>query len=92
MTFGCWFVARHKVYYKGEGGRFLQVRAMVSLVNLSLPSSSHDEFCEFEFAEFEHLPSLSCDEFCEFEFAKSERLPSPGHGESCEFEFAKSGL
>jgi len=28
---------RHKVYYKGEGGGFLQVQAMVSVVNLSLP-------------------------------------------------------
>ncbi len=28
---------RHKVYYKGEGGDFPQVRAMVSLVSLSLP-------------------------------------------------------
>ncbi len=27
---------RHKVYYKGEGGGFPQVRAVVSLVNLSL--------------------------------------------------------
>jgi len=30
-------VERHKVYYKGEGGGFPQVRAMVSLVNSSLP-------------------------------------------------------
>jgi len=30
-------VERHKVYYKGEGGGFPQVRAMVSLVSLSLP-------------------------------------------------------
>jgi hypothetical protein len=30
-------VKRHKVYYKGEGGGFPQVRAVVSLVNLSLP-------------------------------------------------------
>jgi hypothetical protein len=28
-------VERHKVYYKGEGGGFPQVRAMVSLVNPS---------------------------------------------------------
>jgi len=28
---------RHKVYYKGEGGDFPQVRAVVSLVSLSLP-------------------------------------------------------
>jgi len=27
-------VARHKVYYKGEGGGFPQVWAMVNLVNL----------------------------------------------------------
>ncbi len=27
---------RHIMYYKGEGGSFPQVRAMVSLVNLSL--------------------------------------------------------
>jgi len=26
-------VARHRVFYKGEGGGFLEVRAMVSLVN-----------------------------------------------------------
>jgi hypothetical protein len=30
-------VERHRVYYKGEGGGFPQVRTMVSLVNLSLP-------------------------------------------------------
>jgi hypothetical protein len=30
-------VAKHKVYYKGEDGGFLQVRAMVSLVSLWLP-------------------------------------------------------
>ncbi len=29
-------VANHKVYYKGEGGGFPQVRAMVNLVNPSL--------------------------------------------------------
>jgi hypothetical protein len=28
---------RHKVYYKGEGGGFPQVRAVVSLVNSNLP-------------------------------------------------------
>ncbi len=33
-------VERHKVYYKGEGGGFPQVRAMVSLVNPSLPMAS----------------------------------------------------
>jgi hypothetical protein len=31
------FVAIHKVYYKGEGGGFPQVWAVVSLVNLNLP-------------------------------------------------------
>jgi hypothetical protein len=30
-------VERHKVYYRGEGGGFPQVWAVVSLVNLSLP-------------------------------------------------------
>jgi len=30
-------VERHKVYYKGEGGDFPQVQAMVSLMNPSLP-------------------------------------------------------
>jgi hypothetical protein len=30
-------VAKHKVYYKGEGGGFPQVRAVVSLVNSCLP-------------------------------------------------------
>jgi len=29
-------VEKHKVYYKGEGGGFPQVRAVVSLVSLSL--------------------------------------------------------
>jgi hypothetical protein len=29
-------IKRHIVYYKGEGGGFPQVRAVVSLVNLSL--------------------------------------------------------
>ncbi len=30
-------VARHRVYYKGEGDDFLQVQAMVSLVSPRLP-------------------------------------------------------
>ncbi len=30
-------VEKHKVYYKGEGGGFPQVRTVVNLVNLSLP-------------------------------------------------------
>jgi hypothetical protein len=30
-------VAKHKIYYKGEGGGFLQVRVVVSLVNPCLP-------------------------------------------------------
>jgi hypothetical protein len=30
-------VARHKVYYKGEGGGFPQVWAVVSLMSLCLP-------------------------------------------------------
>ncbi len=30
-------VERHRVYYKGEGGGFLQVRAVMSLVNSSCP-------------------------------------------------------
>jgi len=30
-------MAKHKVYYKGEGGGFSQFWAVVSLVNLSLP-------------------------------------------------------
>jgi len=30
-------VERHKIYYKGEGGGFPQVWAMVSLVSLNLP-------------------------------------------------------
>jgi hypothetical protein len=31
-------VERHKVYYKGEGGGFPQVWALVSFVNPSLPT------------------------------------------------------
>ncbi len=38
MTFG--LVAKHKVYYKGKGGGFPQVRAVVSLVSPSLPVAS----------------------------------------------------
>ncbi len=34
---GVGHVARHKVYYKGEGDGFPQVRVVVSLVSLSLP-------------------------------------------------------
>jgi hypothetical protein len=30
-------MAKHKVYYKGEGGGFPQVRVVVSLMSLSLP-------------------------------------------------------
>jgi hypothetical protein len=31
------FVERHRVYYKGEGGGFPQVRVVVSLMSSSLP-------------------------------------------------------
>jgi len=31
------FVERHKIYYKGEGGGFPQVQAVVSVVSPSLP-------------------------------------------------------
>ncbi len=34
-------VERHTIYYKGEGGGFPQVRAVVSLVNPSLPMARH---------------------------------------------------
>ncbi len=34
------FVERHRVYYKGEGGGFPQVRAVVNLMNQSLPMVS----------------------------------------------------
>jgi hypothetical protein len=34
---GAGFVARHKVYYKGEGGGFPQVRTVVNLVSPCLP-------------------------------------------------------
>jgi len=33
-------VERHIIYYKGEGGGLLQVRAVVSLVSLKLPMVS----------------------------------------------------
>jgi len=33
-------VERHRVYYKGEGGGFPQVRPVVSLVSLNLPMVS----------------------------------------------------
>jgi len=33
---GAGLVAKHRIYYKGEGGGFLQVRATVNLVNLNL--------------------------------------------------------
>jgi len=35
MTFECW--ARHRKYYKGEGGGLLQVWVVVSLVRSCLP-------------------------------------------------------
>jgi hypothetical protein len=37
MSFGASLMARHKVYYKGEGGGFPQVQAIVNLVNPCLP-------------------------------------------------------
>ncbi len=37
MPFGCGLVEKHKVYYKGEGGGFPKVQAVVSLVSLSCP-------------------------------------------------------
>ncbi len=30
-------MAKHRVYYKGEGGGFPQIQAVMSLVSLSLP-------------------------------------------------------
>jgi hypothetical protein len=30
-------MAKHRLYYKGEGGDFPKVRAVVNLVNLCLP-------------------------------------------------------
>jgi len=36
MTLSVGPMAKHKIYYKGEGGGLLQVRAMVSLVNSCL--------------------------------------------------------
>jgi len=33
MTFGAGPMAKHKVYYKGEGGGFPQVQPVVSLVS-----------------------------------------------------------
>jgi hypothetical protein len=32
-------MANHKKYYKGEGGDFLQVRAVVSFENLCMPAA-----------------------------------------------------
>jgi hypothetical protein len=34
---GVGLVARHKIYYKGEGGGFPQVQAVVNLVSMWLP-------------------------------------------------------
>ncbi len=36
MSFGCGPRGEEKKYYKGESGAFFQVRAVVSLVSLSL--------------------------------------------------------
>jgi hypothetical protein len=36
MTFGCWPMAKHRVYYKGEGDGFPQVQTVVSLVSSCL--------------------------------------------------------
>jgi hypothetical protein len=44
-------MARHKVYYKGEGDGFPQVQAVVSFVSHVCPSNpSHGESCESVFA------------------------------------------
>jgi hypothetical protein len=38
MTFGCWSRGQaHDIYYKGEGGGFPQIQAVVSIVSLCLP-------------------------------------------------------
>jgi len=37
MTFGVGPMARHKEYYKGEGGGIPQVRAVVNFMNTCLP-------------------------------------------------------
>ncbi len=37
LALGVSLMARHREYYKGEGGGFPQVRTVVSLVNLCLP-------------------------------------------------------
>jgi hypothetical protein len=39
MTFGASPMAKHRVYYKGEGGGFPQVQAVVNFVNSCLPVS-----------------------------------------------------
>jgi len=41
LSFGSFALAakRHKEYYMGEGGGFLRVRAMVSLMNPKLPAA-----------------------------------------------------
>jgi hypothetical protein len=56
-------VERHKVYYKGEGGDFPQVRAVVSLMNLSLPVTRPST----KSVETMHLPTccLVCVGSCE---------------------------
>jgi hypothetical protein len=35
------FMERHRIYYKGEGGGFPQVRTVVSLVSSNLPVARH---------------------------------------------------
>jgi hypothetical protein len=37
LSFSAGPVAKHRVYYKGEGGGFPQVQAMMNLVNPCLP-------------------------------------------------------
>jgi hypothetical protein len=37
MTFGCRPIAKHREYYKDEGGGFPKVQAVVNLVSLCLP-------------------------------------------------------
>jgi hypothetical protein len=37
MTFGANPVARHRMYYKGEGGGFPRIRVVVSFVSSCLP-------------------------------------------------------
>jgi len=76
---------RHKVYYKGEGGGFPQVRVVVSLVNLSCPwlVLTPDALPSPGVNPLEGSPKCSCEKLG---LGRCSRLPTLKRGRGSSWE------